>query len=48
MIMVIMMVVNSEDEIDADERLKKRVVIGVDAAGAGVDGNDNGDSDDDD
>lgn len=32
---------NSEDEIDADERWKKRVVIGIDAAGAGVDGNDN-------
>lgn len=32
---------NSEDEIDADERWKKRVVIGIDAASAGVDGNDN-------
>lgn len=37
MIMVIIMLVNSEDEIDADKRLRKRVVIGVDAAG--VDGN---------
>lgn len=32
---------NSEDEIDADERRWTRVVIGVDAVGAGVDGNDN-------